>query len=161
MKRSSTIPDDSSVLEVLPGFGLDRARFGESRSSHRERLGSYEAFERVPGAGVTDIYEDGMVMLSYDELDRLAFIEIGGETAVSLGGTQLTGRPLVAVLEELTQRGFPVEFDGDSSYAISSTGVELFTSSPDDVDEPAGGVSIARTGRERSAELRAPVAGSC
>ncbi|MEU4814712.1 hypothetical protein [Micromonospora aurantiaca] len=145
-ERGSAVPEGPSVLDVLPGIGLDRARFGESRSSHRERLGSYEAFERVPGAGVTDIYEDGMVMLSYDELDRLAFIEIGGETAVSLGGTQLTGRPLVAVLEELTQGGLTVDFDGDSSYAISSTGVELFTSSPDDVDEPAGGVSIARTG---------------
>ncbi|AYF29415.1 hypothetical protein [Micromonospora tulbaghiae] len=136
------------MLEVLPGIGLDHARFGESRSSHRERLGSYEAFERVPGAGLADIYAGGMIMLSYDELDRLVFIEIGGETAVSLGGTQLTGRPLAAVLEELTQGGFTVEFDGDSSYAISSTEVELFTSSPDDLDEPAGGVSIAPAGGE-------------
>ncbi|MEU7170490.1 hypothetical protein ABZ949_03240 [Micromonospora tulbaghiae] len=145
-ERGSAVPEGPSVLKVLPGVGLDRARFGESRSSHRERLGSYKAFERVPGTGLTDIYADGMIMLSYDELDRLVFIEIGGETAVSLGGTQLTGRPLTAVLEELTQRGFPVEFDGDSSYVISSAGVELFASSTDDADEPAGGVSIARTG---------------
>ncbi|MFG1938762.1 hypothetical protein [Micromonospora tulbaghiae] len=135
------------MLEVLPGIGLDRARFGESRSSHRERLGSYKAFERVPGAGVTDIYEDGMVMLSYDELDRLVFIEIGGETVVLLGGVQLTGRPLGAVLEELTQGGLPVGFDGDSSYAISSTGVELFTSSPDDINEAPRGVSVTPTGQ--------------
>ncbi|MEV4522994.1 hypothetical protein AB0J77_22425 [Micromonospora tulbaghiae] len=146
--KGSVMPEGSSVLEVLPGIGLDRARFGESRSSHRERLGSYKAFERVPGVGLTDIYADGMIMLSYDELDRLVFIEVGGQRAVSLGGTQLTGRPLAAVLEDLTRRGFPVEFDGDSSYAISSTGVELFTSSPDDLDEPAGGVSIASAGRE-------------
>ncbi|MBF5029422.1 MULTISPECIES: hypothetical protein [unclassified Micromonospora] len=136
------------MLEVLPGIGLDRARFGESRSSHRERLGSYKAFERVPGSGVTDIYEDGMVMLSYDESDRLVFIEIGGETAVLLGGIQLTGRPLGAVLDELAQGDIPVEFDGDSSYAISSTGVELFTSSPDDINEPVGGVSVILAGRQ-------------
>ncbi|MCO1615313.1 hypothetical protein M8C11_11350 [Micromonospora sp. CPM1] len=147
-EKGSVMPKGSSVLEVLPGIGLDRVRFGESRSSHRERLGSYKAFERVPGAGLTDIYADGMIMLSYDELDRLVFIEVGGQRVVSLGGTQLTGRPLAAVLEELTQRGFPVEFDGDSSYAISSTGVELFASSTDDADEPAGGVSIAPTGRQ-------------
>ncbi|MEU5907154.1 hypothetical protein ABZ780_22655 [Micromonospora sp. NPDC047467] len=141
------MPEGSSVLEVLPGIGLDRARFGESRSSHRERLGGYKAFERVPGAGVTDMYPDGMVMLSYDELDHLNFIEIGGETAVSLGGIQLTGRPLGTVLEELAQGGLPVEFDGDSSYTISTTGVELFTSSPDDLNEPAEGVSITPAGQ--------------
>lgn len=137
------MPDGSGALEVLPGIGLDHARFGESRTTHRERLGDYEAFERVPGAGMTDMYPDGIVMLSYDESDHLNFIEIGGETIAVLNGIQVTGRSLGAVLDELAQGGLHVEFDGDSSYLISSTGVELFTSSPDNLNEPVEGVSIS------------------
>lgn len=137
------MPGGSSTLEILPGIGLDRARFGESRSTNRERLGDYEAFERVPGAGVTDMYADGPVMLSYDESDHLDFIEIGGDTAVSLHGIRVTGRALRVVLEELSQAGLQAEFDGDSSYVISTIGVQLYTSDPHDLNEPVEGVSFS------------------
>jgi hypothetical protein len=72
-----------------------------------------------------------MVMLSYDESGHLDFIEIGGETSVL----------------QLAQGGLQVEFDGDSSYAISAIGVELFTSSPGDMNEPAEDVSISPVGQ--------------
>jgi hypothetical protein len=88
-----------------------------------------------------------MVMLSYDESGHLDFIEIGGETSVLHDGIQLAGRPLGAMIEELAQGGLQVEFDGDSSYAISAIGVELFTSSPGDMNEPAEGVSISPVGQ--------------
>jgi hypothetical protein len=142
------MPDHVTGLEVVPGVGLEGARFGEARSTHRERRGEYQSFERSPGAGMTDLYTDDLVMLSYDETDRLNFVEIGGSAVVTMNGTTLTGRPLADVLEDLRRGGFEVAFDGDSSFVIASAGVELFTSDPGDLNEPAESVSLNPIPRE-------------
>ena len=140
--------DSGSAVKVLPGVGLVTARFGEERSLHRQRLGGFQSFERTPGAGVTDLYADGLIMLSYDGADRLNFIEISGRTEVVWDDVELTGRPLSSVLDSLESKGIRAVFDGDAVFECSVLGIDLFTSAPDEPDQPVEGVSVHPVGSD-------------
>jgi hypothetical protein len=42
-------------LHLIPGVGIEGARFGEPRAGHRSILGEYEPFVREPGDHSGDI----------------------------------------------------------------------------------------------------------
>jgi hypothetical protein len=88
------------------------------------------------------MYTDSAIMLSYDAADELNFIEIGGQTDVVWDGIALTGQPLGSVLASLDTKGVQAEFDGDAIFGFRAFGIGLFTSAPDETDEPVEGVSV-------------------
>lgn len=129
-------------IHIIAGSGLAMAHFGEHRSLHRERLGAFSSFERTPGSGITDLYNGGRLMLSYDESDKLNFIEMSGRASVWWDSVELTGQPLASVLSALGDKGVQVTFDDDATFEMSTLGIDLFTSAPDEGDEPVEGVSV-------------------
>lgn len=54
-------------FEALPGRGFSLALFGESRQELRARLGRFREFERAPGRGLWDSFDEFGIMVLYDE----------------------------------------------------------------------------------------------
>lgn len=142
------MPQEQAPIEVLPGEGVQGARFGEDRATHRERFGTFESFERNPGDGLTDMYPGKLLMLYYDKEDKLTFIEVSaGGAEVVWDGVSLVGQPLGTVLEALRAKGVEPEFDDDSTFELPEQGIGLFTTAPDELDEPVEGVSVHPVGQ--------------
>lgn len=94
----------ASPMTVLPRVGFPFARFGETRSQHRTRLGEFESWNRdLQGTDETDLYLLSLVSLDYDEHDRLTFIEVINDDAeVLFDGVSLLNRPVAQVLAEMS-----------------------------------------------------------
>lgn len=129
-------------FEVLAGAGINGIVFGEPRSVHRERLGEYRPFERVPGAGMTDAYFNSTLMLSYDKDDLLASIEIGGAD-VTWNGILLVERPLKEVLIDFANVGIIPQYKEVGLYVVPQLGITLYAPAPDEPEVNVEGVSIA------------------
>ncbi|MEU4770962.1 hypothetical protein [Micromonospora sp. NPDC023644] len=124
----------SEPFEVLPGEGISEARFGESRSVHRERLGNHVAFERFPGS-VLDSYYDMTLILAYDANNRLIEIDISDSIEVLWRGISLVGRPLGEVLNELANEGFRPDVFELESLKFSELGLSLYTPAVEELEE--------------------------
>ncbi|MCA2213917.1 hypothetical protein [Jidongwangia harbinensis] len=133
------------TFEILPGLGVPEARFGEQRADHRARLGERHSSEHGPGSGPVDGYSDGTLMLSYDEQDRLASIEIAGGNAL-VDGVQVVDRPLSEVLADLRQAGISPEFVPDQFFRLPGLNVYLSTPAPDDPETPIESVAVLPAG---------------
>ncbi|WP_433727264.1 hypothetical protein ACQP2Y_11930 [Actinoplanes sp. CA-051413] len=129
------------TFEIFPGLGVAEARFGEQRADHRARLGDRHSFEHGPGTGEIDGYSDGTLMLSYDERDRLASIEIAGANAL-VNGVQVVDRPLADVLVDLRGVGVSPEFVPDQYFRLPGMNVYLSTPSPEEPEVPIESVAI-------------------
>jgi hypothetical protein len=93
-------------LHLIPGVGIEGARFGEPRAEHRSILGEYELFVREPGDHSADIYIPSMVVLEYDEQDLLTCIQIyNNQATVYWDGIQLSDEPLERVRAAMRSRG--------------------------------------------------------
>jgi hypothetical protein len=129
--------------EIEPGVGVGVVAFGEARSDHRARLGAPVSFERVRGQGIVDGYYDNTLMLTYDSLDALNRIELGG-VDVYFRGVQLLDRPLSEVIQELAALGAAPGFAGGQAYELSGFGISLVTPAPDEPEIEVESVEIVR-----------------
>ncbi|MEU8613297.1 hypothetical protein AB0C29_35465, partial [Actinoplanes sp. NPDC048791] len=78
--------------EIEPGIGAGRARFGMTRSSLRERFGSFSAFRQGCTPDLTDQYEADLLMLTCSGDEGLYRIEIADPWRAVYRGVQLGGR---------------------------------------------------------------------
>jgi hypothetical protein len=93
-------------IHLIPGVGIPMARFGEDRADHRASLGDFEPFAREPGDDSADIYIPTMMVLEYDERDRLCYLQVANNfAAVYLDGLQLSDEPLDQIREAMRLRG--------------------------------------------------------
>jgi hypothetical protein len=93
-------------IHLIPGVGIEGARFGEARADHRATLGEFEPFARDQGDDSADIYVPSMMVLEYDERDRLCYLQVANNFAeVYWDGLQLSDEPLDQVREAMRSRG--------------------------------------------------------
>jgi hypothetical protein len=93
-------------IRLIPGVGIEAARFGESRDEHRSALGDFEPFIRQPGDTSADIYVPSMVVLEYDENDRLVYLQVADNRAtVYWEDIQLSDEPVERVRAAMRARG--------------------------------------------------------
>ncbi|MEU5155492.1 hypothetical protein [Glycomyces sp. NPDC021274] len=117
----------TSPMTIIPKTGFAFARFGETRSEHRSRLGEYEAWQRdLTATADTDLYLPTLVSLDYDDTDRLNFIEVmNDEIEVLYEGVPLLNQPeqqAIAALTDLT--GLP-PLKSAGMYAVPELGMRL------------------------------------
>jgi hypothetical protein len=93
-------------IQLIPGVGIDGARFGEPRAEHRSTLGDFEPFVREPGDHSADIYVPSMVVLEYDEQDLLVYIQVyNNQAIVYWDGIQLSDEPVDQVRAAMRSKG--------------------------------------------------------
>jgi hypothetical protein len=140
--------------EVTPWVGLGDVRFGESRASLRNRLGEHQTFRRAANQSLIDHYLEAGLMLSFDESDRLNFIECTDWAEPSFSDVQLTGRSLAEILEDLSQSGIDCMLS-ESSYVLKGFGIYLYTPAPDEPDVEVQGVAVFSRELLREAQTNA------
>ncbi|MDN3241165.1 hypothetical protein [Glycomyces tritici] len=129
----------TTPMTVIPKAGFDFARFGETRASHRSRLGEYEAWRPDQTATAdTDLYLPSLVSLAYDDTDRLNFIEVvNDDVEVLYEGVQLLNRPEQQVVAALTALiGLP-PIHSAGMYAVPELGMRLRPDYDDELDDYA------------------------
>lgn len=93
-------------IHLIPGVGIEGARFGESRAAHRAAHGEFEVFARQPGETTADIYVPSMMVLEYDEKDELVYLQVANnEAEVYWDGLQLSDEPVEQVRAAMRARG--------------------------------------------------------
>jgi hypothetical protein len=137
------------MVDIIPGRGLDRASFGEDRESLRRRLGEHASFRRMAGDPPTDHFLAEGLLLSFDQEDRLNFIEATDRADLHYLGVRLTGQPFGAVIEALSERGVAVRVDA-SGGELEGLDVYLYTPAPDEMDVEVEAVAIKGPSSERS-----------
>ncbi len=111
---------------VRPWEALGDLRFGVSRDAVRSLLGDqFRSFKRTPKAKtLTDEYENLGLQLSYDEDDKLEFIEAYPPCMPTYQGIELFGE-LTLVLRQLEAAGHMLKAD-DVGYSCEQLGFALF-----------------------------------
>jgi hypothetical protein len=84
-------PVTYDVWEIEPEVGAGPVRFGMTRASLRERLGSFSAFRRGSTPDLTDQYAAGLLMLTCSDDEGLYLIEVADPWTVSFRGVRLGG----------------------------------------------------------------------
>lgn len=140
--------------EVIPGAGIDRAMFGETRDVLRSRFGNSRTFRRGGSGPLSDQFIAAGLILRYDDDDRLAAIEIGHwvEAEACYQGIELMDRPFTEVVRDLRDAG--VELVMADSCSASGAGIHLSWSAAGEPDAVVDWVCVdlrglpARTGDE-------------
>lgn len=114
-------------MEIVPFESVGSLRFGDLRSTIRERLGTpcTSFFKGSDSTMATDVYDDRCLHIYYDDADRLEFVEAFGTADVTFEGLQLLGRNIVAVQEDLVRAGFVTRFE-QASLKVAEAGIALF-----------------------------------
>jgi hypothetical protein len=114
-------------MTIIPKTGFAFARFGETRSEHRSRLGEYEAWRRDLTATVdTDLYLPSLVSLDYDDADRLDYIEVmNDEIDVLYEGVPLLNQPEEQVIAALTALIGHAPIKSAGIYAVPELGMRM------------------------------------
>lgn len=133
------------VTEVIPGVGLEVARFGEARATLRERLGEFSSFVRSPGDSPTDHFASHGLLLSFNKADRLNFIEATPASGIYFSGVLLCGRPFGEILHDLDDLKIEVDVD-DAGCSLPGIGLSLYTPAPDEPDVNVEGVALSPRG---------------
>ncbi|MGW0927918.1 hypothetical protein [Streptomyces sp. NPDC002644] len=128
-------------FRVIPGEGLDVARFGESRSELRKRLGKCHSFRRSDTGPLTDHYVQFGLLLDFEESDRLELIEVTSNAGVTVGGVPLFGRDYRQVIDDLSRIGF-VGTEDASGIEFPKGCFALFNSAPEEEGSEVEGVTI-------------------
>ncbi|MFI1989867.1 hypothetical protein [Actinoplanes sp. NPDC020271] len=129
------------MAEIAPGVGLEGVSFGEDRETLRQRLGEHVTFQRRAGDPPIDHFLAEGLQLSFDQEDRLVFIEGTDQADLHYQGVRLTGQPLESIIEELAQRGVTVRVD-DSGAELEGLNVYLYSPAPDELDVEVEAVAI-------------------
>lgn len=130
------------MTDVVPWVGLlETARFGEERGVLRERIGEFSSFVRSAGTPAVDHFAGAGLLLSFDESDRLNFIEATAASGVSYSGVTIVGRPFGEILADLRDLGVGVALD-ESGCALPQYGIGLYTPAPDEMDIDVEGVAL-------------------
>lgn len=139
------------MSDAIPGVGLEVARFGETRTTLRERLGDYSSFTRSVGDAPTDHFVSSGLLLSFDGSDRLNFIEATARSEITLSGVSLCGRPFGEILNDFHRLGVEVELD-DSGCSLPGRGISLYTPAPDELDVDVEGAALFPLEANRQSE---------
>jgi hypothetical protein len=127
--------------EIEPGLGVGPARFGMTRSSLRERLGSFRAFRRGSTPDLTDQYDAGLLMLTCSDDEGLYLIEVADPWTVTFRGVRLGGAAAEVVAALRDAGAEPVE-DHEGGWELAGGAVHLAVE-PDEPDAEVEGVTVA------------------
>jgi hypothetical protein len=129
------------VSEAVPWVGVEAARFGESRSDLRARLGEFIPVSRAPEDTPIDHYASLGLLLHFDRSDLLDSIEVTSVSDLTVFGIRIFGRAFGDVLEDLRPRNISAEMD-DSGCSVPGFGFSLYTPAPDELDFHVEGVAL-------------------
>jgi hypothetical protein len=140
-------------VEITPGRGTELVTVGESRADLEARVGAPDAEQdgRAFYSGMTPA-----MVVEYGSSDAVELVEIPfsgiSEHEVTLGGIQLTYRPMDEVLQDLRTAGFSsrksdIGHDFPEGFAIWSMGSLWLpdidsSATPDDERQVVEGVSV-------------------
>ncbi|WP_329412264.1 hypothetical protein OG563_07245 [Nocardia vinacea] len=141
---------------IVPRVGFAFARFGESRAVHRSRLGEFESWQRDPERpSSSDLYAPSLLLLDYDDRDRLDFIEvINAEAQVVYRNVSLLNMPRLQVLSELSALGHEPVGPIFGVYAYPELGIRLGFRFEDESPDDLVIYSVALVPEETDADIR-------
>ncbi|MEO3784062.1 hypothetical protein ABGB12_12070 [Actinocorallia sp. B10E7] len=97
-----------------------------------DAVGEVRTFRKAVWAtGVCDHYIEGDLILFYDDLDRLFYLELHDVAPAHYDDVLLTGRPYGKVVADLRERGHRV-VDGEAGCEVPEAGFNLTAADPED-----------------------------
>jgi hypothetical protein len=101
--------------ELIAKVGSAELKLGDPRAAVRERFGEARTFRRTPDAPETDQFVDAGLLVTYDNDERVTFIEFTPPASPTVAGVTMIGRSLRDVLAELRDRDVIAEADPDGA----------------------------------------------
>lgn len=122
--------------ELIANLGSTELRLGDPKAAVRERFGEARTFRRTPDAPETDQFVEPGLLVTYDNDERVTFIEFTPPASPTIEGVTMIGRSLRDVLVDLRERNLLVEEDADGA-VVPDWSVGLYAPS-----ERVEGVSV-------------------
>jgi hypothetical protein len=105
--------------ELIANVGSTELKLGDPRAAVRERFGEPRTFRRTPDAPETDQFVEAGLLVTYDNDERVTFIEFTPPASPTIAGVTMVGRCLGDVLAELRDREVIVEKDPDGAVVLA------------------------------------------
>ncbi|MFC5748734.1 hypothetical protein [Actinomadura rugatobispora] len=129
MNDAWTVLPFEGLAGVVPeGIGLGGRRSeiaGRLATAFGRGLGERQLFRKAPWAtGLCEQYADGGLILFFDDVDRLVYLELYEPAPVSYAGVALLGRDTGAVIADLAAAGCRL-VEGEEGYDVPDAGFNL------------------------------------